>query len=417
MKTLKETIMANEVVTRFASHFETKSSIKNILTDFPGNKKTVLPLFEDEKYSLEILGYGSVEEKLTTVVNDAFVVYTDYYLNNKGNNPGMVTKVQLFLGMINDRMEKNPGKDIVSELGEFAKSATGKEIEKIISDSGIKEDVDDVLMDMLIIIAARRIIINAVAVEKMEPEAVVNKDGSEVEIQNSARHHEEKKTDKAEQSEQEPTKEPTTEVSNVKFKMSFNELIGKLSNAKEEEIPVIIKSIRPVILNNIDEFKKLINNSFVIPRGCYQTILSALPGDKVESVNGFNLDKLVRYVSNIVPLEDYSDEGLRLHFAVTANMFYRTLDCILNPEDENKFVELVTRVSLMIDKGAGITSASNYNEVMKMVGDTETIWSSVYYQIPKTGNKDELYFIGAGASEASAKATLKTLFKKIRAVA
>lgn len=415
MKKLKETIMANEVVTRFAAHFETKSSIKNILSDYPGNKKTVLQLFENEKYSLEILGYGSVEEKLTTVVNDAFVLYTDYYLKNKGDNPGMTTKVQLFLGMINDRMEKNPGKDIVSELGEFAKSATGKEIEKIISDSGIKEDVDDTLMGMLIIIAARRIIINAVAVEKIEPEAVVDKDGSEVEMQNSARHHEEKKSDKAEQTEQEPSQE--TEVSNVKFKMTFEELVGKLVNATDEEIPVIIKSIRPVILNNIDEFKKLINNSSVTPRGCYQTILDALPGDKVESVNGFNLDKLVRYVSNGVPLEDYSDEGLRLHFAVTANTFYRTVDWIMNPEDENKFVELVTRVSLMIDKGAGITSASNYNEVMKMVEDTESIWANVYYQIPKTGNKDEFYFIGAGASEASAKATLKTLFKKIRAAA
>lgn len=415
MKTLKETIMANEVITRFASHFETKSSIKNILSDYPGNKKTVLPLFEDEKYSLEILGYGSVEEKLTTVVNDAFILYTNYYLKNKGDNPGMVTKVQLFLGMINDRMEKNPGKDIVSELGEFAKSATGKEIEKIISDSGIKEDVDDTLMDMLIIIAARRIIINAVSIEKLEPEAVVDKDGSEVEMQNSARHHDEKKSDKAEQTEQEPSQE--TEVSNVKFKMTFEELVGKLVNATDEEIPVIIKSIRPVILNNIDEFKKLINNSSVTPRGCYQTILDALPGDKVEVVNGFNLDKLVRYVSNGVPLEDYSDEGLRLHFAVTANIFYRTLDWIMNPEDENKFVELVTRVTVMIDKGAGITSASNYNEVMKMVEDTESIWSNVYYQIPKTGNKDELYFIGAGASEASAKATLKTLFKKIRAAA
>lgn len=160
MKT-REIINKNADTVKFAEHFKTKSSIKNLLKKVP-NAKDVAVLFENTKYGKEILEYSNLNDQFDIILSDVFGIYTAKVLTWRatGDNRPLSARVELFRDLIINRMKKAPGTEIAGSLGDFMKSATGKEIEKILTGAGINEG-EDLYLNIIIMIAARTFINNA----------------------------------------------------------------------------------------------------------------------------------------------------------------------------------------------------------------------------------------------------------------
>jgi hypothetical protein len=168
---LKQVITKNADVVKFVEHFGTKASMKNILKGF-SNPKGIQVILEDEKFAEEILAYGNIAGNLETVLVDVFKSYEETYMEWKtsGNTRSYPDRVQFILGLIDDRIKTEPGPDIVTSLGDFAKSATGKTIEKVMKDAG--NDKDDDLMDIMLYAATRHLINKTMHVEEPKEESV-----------------------------------------------------------------------------------------------------------------------------------------------------------------------------------------------------------------------------------------------------
>lgn len=160
MKT-RETINKNADTVKFAEHFKTKSSIKNLLKKVP-NAKDVAVLFENTKYGKEILEYSNLNDQFDIILSEVFGIYTAKVLawRATGDNRPLSARVELFRDLIINRMKKAPGTEIAGSLGDFMKSSTGKEIEKVLTGAGIHED-EDLYLNIIIMIAARTFINNA----------------------------------------------------------------------------------------------------------------------------------------------------------------------------------------------------------------------------------------------------------------
>lgn len=157
---LKETINSQAFTQGLANHFGTKASIKNMLSG-KKNVRAIQPLFEDAKYAEEILEYGNIREVLTGILDDVFKEYIKVF-NKKlpeGELGNTKDRVQMFIGLFDERLNKEPEGGIISSFADFAKSATGKKIAKVLKDSGNESNED--LMDVIAYIAIRNVIINA----------------------------------------------------------------------------------------------------------------------------------------------------------------------------------------------------------------------------------------------------------------
>lgn len=157
---LKETINSQSFTQGLANHFGTKASIKNMLSG-KKNMRAIQPLFEDTKYAEEILEYGNIREVLNEILDDVFKEYIKVF-NKKlpeGELGNTKDRVQIFIGLFDERLNKEPEGGIISSFADFAKSATGKKIAKVLKDSGNESNED--LMDVIAYVAIRSVIINA----------------------------------------------------------------------------------------------------------------------------------------------------------------------------------------------------------------------------------------------------------------
>lgn len=157
---LKETINSQSFTQGLANHFGTKASIKNMLSG-KKNMRAIQPLFEDTKYAEEILEYGNIREVLNEILDDVFREYIKVF-NKKlpeGELGNTKDRVQMFIGLFDERLNKEPEGGIISSFADFAKSATGKKITKVLKESGNESNED--LMDVIAYIAIRSVIINA----------------------------------------------------------------------------------------------------------------------------------------------------------------------------------------------------------------------------------------------------------------
>lgn len=314
----REMIIKDDATSKFAEHFKTKNSIKNLLKKVP-NAKTISTLFEDEKYGNEILGYSNLEEQFDTVMKDVFALYTAQVAEwrEEGNNRPLPARVDLLKDLLSERMKKAPGSDIAASLGDFMKSTTGKEVDKILKDAGI-EDTNGLYLDLLTWVAARTIIIRAtIPVEKVEGEIIVENAG-----------HTATKKEPKEIVVVEPPK-------NEKFDKVIELITGLDANVSDDEILRVVTIIKPFIPELVEEFSKRLDEISVeacekLKKTRVATMIRKELPEKF-SIKGINVDKLIAFIGSM-NLEAGEDVMVR-------NLFFIIVDVLRNLDNDEKLYE------------------------------------------------------------------------------
>lgn len=323
----REMINKDDATSKFAEHFKTKNSIKNLLKKVP-NAKTISTLFEDEKYGVEILGYSNLEEQFDIVMKDVFALYTAQVTEwrEEGNNRPLPARVDLLKDLLSERMKKAPGSEIAASLGDFMKSATGKEVDKILKDAGI-EDTNSLYLDVLTWVAARSIIIRAtVPVEKVEGEIVVENAG-----------HTATKKEPKEIVVVESTKEN-------KFDKVIELITGLDANVSDDEILRVVSIIKPFIPELVEEFSKKLDE--ISAEACKKVkntrVVTMIRKELPEkfTLKGIDVNKLIAFVGSM-------DFGTGADVMVR-NLFFIIVDTLRNLDNDEKLYETAKFIIKML---------------------------------------------------------------------
>ena len=320
MKT-RETIKKNQDTVKFAEHFKTKSSIKNLLKKIPEAKK-LQHLFENPKYGKEILEYSNISDNFDVILSDVFTAYTAQITvwRETGDNRPLSARVDLFKDLLSDRMKRNPGAEIAASLGDFMKSATGKHIDKVLVEAGIKED-NNLYLNIIILVAARAFINNAlVEAEEIEPE-----------VENAGHSSTSKKDAENE----------TTELAIVEGLSQRSEEFLKIAemfeninpNISNDEIRSMVTIIRPYIPKFVDEFCEAIDKEVMMTdKIWHHSVVQRIIKD-IDNHN--NLDNRVKNLLAFVADVGF-EEGNEL---VMRDLFFIIIDIINHPSDDEHLYE------------------------------------------------------------------------------
>lgn len=356
MKTLKEAMTQGKLITGFTNHFQTKSSVKNLLSGYKNPKGSLNVLFLKEEYAKEMLAYANIEEQLTEVLIKVCDVCNVKFEEAKTNKElelrNLQERVEFFRGLIDEECAKT---NIGANLGDFMKTSTGKELEKIIAEVTELSDaeLDDAILDISLSIVSRALINKTLAddeepiVEKVEGEVVVE---SEVPvIENAAKKHAEEKVEKS-------TKEPETEKAevsdsfNLKGKMTednMKELLKKAASMTDSEIEHMVESMRPYIVNNMDIIKDTINS--YVPKNFDSFIEYLLPIDFVNVVNGISVYSVIGWVTDIY--YDACEKGTGNDYKMAAKatvslMFLNVMKLVIDGFDVPSMGSVIKTLSL-----------------------------------------------------------------------
>lgn len=351
MKELREMMKSGDLITKFTEHFKSKTVVKTLLKGYK-NPKGVLNQLFDKKYSNEMLGYANIEEELTGVLTKVCNECSERFekLKSQAKLPSTPDRVEFFRGLVDEGCAST---HIGSNLGDFMKSSTGKEMEKIIADTtGLSgEELDDAILDIAISVITRALIIKALSedIEKVEGEVV---DESEVPvIENSAKKHAEEKVE-------EPAKEPKTgkaEVAdsfNLKGKMTkedMKELLKKAASMTESEVEHMIEAMKPYIINNMDIIKDTINS--YVPKNFDSFIEYLLPIDFVNVINGISVYSVIGWFTDIY--YDACEQGTGNDYKMAAKatvslMFLNVMKLVIDGFDAPSMGSVIKTLSLGI---------------------------------------------------------------------
>lgn len=364
MKDLREMMTAGNLITGFTEHFKTKTSVKTLLSSYKNPKGVLNHLFEDEKYSNEMLSYANIEEELKTVLTRVCYECNERFekLKSQAKLPKLPDRVEFFRGLVDEGCASI---HIGSNLGDFMKSSTGKEMEKIIADAtGLAgEELDDAILDISISIISRALIIKALStdtstevIEKVEGEVV---DESEVPvIENAAKKHAEEVEAKSEEKVEEPAKEPKTgkaEVAdsfNLKGKMTkedMKDLLKKAASMSESEVEHMVEAMKPYIINNMDIIKDTINS--YVPKNFDSFIEYLLPIDFVNVVNGISVYSVIGWFTDIY--YDACEQGTGNDYKMAAKatvslMFLNVMKLVIDGVDVPSIGSVIKTIALGI---------------------------------------------------------------------
>ena len=308
MKT-REIINKNNDTVKFAEHFKTKSSIKNLLKKVP-NAKDISVLFENAKYGKEILEYSNLNEQFDIVLSDAFNTYTAKVLTWRatGDNRPLSARVELFRDLVVDRMKQAP--EIGGTLGDFMKSATGKEINKVLTGAGVKED-EDLYLNIIIMIAARTFINNAM----VETETIVENAG-----------HSTVSTKKPEESHEVIVVDEEHEMSKEVQKV-IEMVSGMDATVSDDEIKRFVSIVKPFVPDVLDALYETIDKCVMTHEIWTGSIVQRIVRDLKHSENLDNrLKGLLAYIAGTT----CNDNGE----IILRNLFFIVIDLINHSTDD-----------------------------------------------------------------------------------
>lgn len=449
MRELNKLINNPEIV-KFAEHFKTKSNVKNILRGY-NNPKTLQQIFDDSKYAKELIGYGNLKDNFVVVVSDSMKLYAAQFKQWKesGDTRSLPDRVDFFMGCIDDRLEKEPGKNIASTLGDFSKTVSGKEIEKVITESG--NDSENDMMDILVALGVRMTIIEAL--DYKEPETseenseekketveidVLDKDGNI--ISKSSAHHipkgndngDEKKETKTEEpsrsetKEEAKTEEPKRELKNgfdfvdSDFKKLIDRLKGFTINSSNDEIDPVLKSLRPFIINGLGHIGTMLATYTPKNSGNNSLMMDLLPSDRKETINGIRVNKLVEVLCDIAYIGSSSDsDDNKTMFAAATYLNYSALDVLLNIDNEEKFYIFGRLLVKVLSCPTSYFKKENRSKIIPMIKDlymlTKRVDKLITVEVKRNSLELAIHFIGDEFSNAMAKSRLQTVIDFINA--
>lgn len=314
MKT-REIINKNNDTVKFANHFNTNSSIKNLLKKVP-NAKGISVLFKNTKYGNEILGYSNINEQFDIVLSDVFNAYTAKVLawRATGDNRPLSSRVELFRDLVFDRVREAP--EIGGTLGDFMKSATGKEISKVLKNAGIKED-EDLYINIIIMIAVRTFIINTMT----EPEVVE----AEIVIENAG--HNAFSTKKTEEEVHEIVVVDKEVPKMSKEVQKIMEMISEMNaTVSDDEIKRFVSIVKPFVPDVLDALYKRIDKCVMTNELWTGNIAQRIVRDLKHSENlDERMKGLLAYVAGMK-----CDGGE----VVIRNLFFVVIDLINHSTDD-----------------------------------------------------------------------------------
>lgn len=351
MKTLVSIINENENTLKFAKHFNTKNSIKNLLKEFP-NPKVMSQVFENKEFTDSLLTYEDVSERFISIVSNSMKLYTGQYTEwrSNGSVPGLPHRVNFFMGIVDDEMCKDA--KIADTLADFAKTDDGKEIEKIVIDAVKDSDKksDDVLMDILVAMAVRETINRALQPEETKTE--------EPKVEPKP---EEPKTETTEE-----TKTDDTKVSVEKLEIIMNNVEKFLSGLDDSKISDGIKNVLLKISDqNVspDDAIKLINNTL---NPIYSEIVKIAKSDDDSSDPNFILVDDVDVVDkngNVIS----GDSGPSTYRKIfTNNKFYTNPSKTKRVESANRVEPKLKDTGKTTTKGTSNAKGFDINEFLNM---------------------------------------------------
>lgn len=428
---LKETINSQAFTQGLANHFGTKASIKNMLSG-KKNMRTIQPLFEDTNYAEEILEYGNIREVLTGILDDVFKEYIRVF-NKKlpeGELGNTKDRVQMFIGLFDERLNKEPEGGIISSFADFAKSATGKKIAKVLKDSGNESNED--LMDVIAYIAIRSVIINA---DKLvEPSVLVEEtqesESIEVEVVTLPENHPYTKTDaigskakelidpiielvplvqqkveeKEEKSDVEIRKKTMKKFRpNVEsFAHSSAEVKPEVSSTTVDELIDMVTNISKYSINDIDRIISklyktfLSNNGKIIShfknytpqnRATASTIRllveDMLPINRISSIGDIPIINIIALVT-----DDYDDNFRDSNMqkaarAIAIFLSYSIMDLMLHISNEESYNRNLKNIAYVLKYSASGDDMS----LIKPLGELKRLVKKVNSEIETTVNK------------------------------
>ena len=371
---LRSVIESNKDCVRFAKHFQKNSSIKNMLRSFD-NAKTITVAF-DEKYATEIIGYGKVRESLEVVLIDVFKEYIKKYTNDKlhGNTQGLPDRVEFLIGLIDERMKRDPGTSIVRDLGDYSKTKTGKELERIVKSVG---GDNDELMDLLLMVAVR-CTINDVMSDDTESIVEVDTEETDDSISNESIHSDNEPIDvdfvivedepKSEDVGREPEHRAHTS-SKPKHDMSPKTVYDLIVSGKPKENITpddILQSMTKMTDNEMrdtiramftycstSDINKFINNIDVsgVDEDRVDDLMSMLPVRTRDGVfNGIDIRKVARIVANdSISSNNSTDyDSSCIEIVTQLYLFINAVECVVNINNEDHFVKYAFNIIKII---------------------------------------------------------------------
>lgn len=361
MKT-RETINKNADTVKFAEHFKTKSSIKNLLKKVP-NAKDVAVLFENTKYGKEILEYSNLNDQFDIILSDVFGIYTAKVLTWRatGDNRPLSARVELFRDLIINRMKKAPGTEIAGSLGDFMKSATGKEIEKVLTGAGINEG-EDLYLNIIIMIAVRTFINNAMV------------EAEEVTVENAGHTTATKKpettTNSDDNKEELLVVEPKLSKEVEKVLEMVDDMDADVSDDEIRRFVSIAKPFAPDLLNVLYEVIGKYGMTIDIWRGnVVQRIIKDLE-------HGENLDDKMKSLLAFVASTKCDNNGE----IILRSLFFIIIDLINHSTDDEHLYQdakfIIRLVKSEQNSGAFleelVSQANRVNEIIKEFNGTST---------------------------------------------
>lgn len=355
---LKETINSQSFTQGLANHFGTKASIKNMLSG-KKNMRAIQPLFEDTNYAEEILEYGNIREVLTGILDDVFKEYIKVF-NKKlpeGELGNTKDRVQMFIGLFDERLNKEPEGGIISSFADFAKSATGKKIAKVLKDSGNGSNED--LMDLIAYIAIRSVIINAdklvepskkgELVEVSEPPVLVEEpqESEPIEMDAEVIPPESYPHTKNHINVEEEHKELVDPI------VELNMILENLADHSDEEIKRIINMV--CYGTTPEEFENKINKypSKSQNYDIADNIECMMPTNRKKHIASINVGSFIRFVlditnTNVETIFEVNDENLLVGMY---NVFSALGILLSNPSPQKFFTDLILANKRLVVSG------------------------------------------------------------------
>lgn len=107
LKELITKVTVDEATTQFAKHFQTKSSVKNLLRKV-GNAKLLAPIVEDEETGTCVLSDDATQAAIITAIMDGFDMYTAQKAawDNAGEKHPLPERVEFFRDAVMTEMDK-----------------------------------------------------------------------------------------------------------------------------------------------------------------------------------------------------------------------------------------------------------------------------------------------------------------------